>query len=61
MNRWFALATIAQVITTVSPRASGRKHRLRVFAQMAADAIAIQPKWKLGMAAYSFRMREGCA
>ncbi len=61
VKRWFALATIAHVMSSVRATARARATRLPVFNQTAAAAIAIQPKWKLGMAAYSLRMSEGWA
>ena len=61
MKKWFALATIAQHMTTLSTTARARSQTFFVLTQMAAEARAIQPKWKLGMAAYSLRMSEGWA
>jgi hypothetical protein len=39
-----ALATIAQVISTVSATAMARSARLRVFTHSASDTSRIQPK-----------------
>src|SRR5690242_9009029 len=58
-NRWFALATIAQNMIALIATATARSQMFFVFTQTPAEASAIQPKWKLGMAAYSFRMSEG--
>src|SRR4029079_18970563 len=59
MNKWFPVTMIAQNIAAEIARATALSPRRSVLAQSATLASTTQAKWKLGMAAYSFKNGAG--